>query len=173
MLIINPLSLHHCLFVAKLCPTLLCPPGSSIHGIIQARILKWVAISFSRRSSQPGVQTCVSCIGRQVLYHCATREALTQLHHSLLTPDRCSPTPRKPSQQAILQHQQDVLQLNSVLTLTTWKECQLPQVKGSIPQTCSPNFRCQSQVVGPQGSHNFCPTWGRIRGLRHTFLEFD
>ena len=149
------------------------PPGSSIHGIIQARILKWVAISFSRRSSQPRVQTCVSCIGREVLYHCATREALTQLHHSLLTPDGCSPTPRKPSQQAILQHQQDVLQLNSVLTLTTWRECQIPQAKSSVPQACSPHFRCQSQVVGPQGSHNFCPTWGRIGGLHHTLLEFD
>ena len=29
------------------------PPGSSVHGIIQARILEWVAISFSRESSQP------------------------------------------------------------------------------------------------------------------------
>ena len=29
------------------------PPGSSVHGILQSRILEWVAISFSRRSSQP------------------------------------------------------------------------------------------------------------------------
>ena len=32
------------------------PPGSSVHGIIQARILKWVAISFSRGSSQPRIE---------------------------------------------------------------------------------------------------------------------
>ncbi|CAI9162923.1 unnamed protein product [Rangifer tarandus platyrhynchus] len=32
------------------------PPGSSIHGILQARILKWVAISFSRGSSRPGME---------------------------------------------------------------------------------------------------------------------
>ena len=38
------------------------PPGSSVHGISQARILKWVAISFSRGSSQPKDQTHVSCI---------------------------------------------------------------------------------------------------------------
>ena len=38
------------------------PPGSSVHGILQARILEWVAISFSRGSSQPRDQTCVSCI---------------------------------------------------------------------------------------------------------------
>ena len=44
------------------------PPGSSVHGFSQARIQKWVAISFSRVSSQPRDWTlcisCVSCIGR-------------------------------------------------------------------------------------------------------------
>ena len=41
------------------------PPGSSVHGISQARILEWVAISSSRGSSQPRTQThvfCLSCI---------------------------------------------------------------------------------------------------------------
>ena len=38
------------------------PPGSSVHGIFQARILEWVAISFSRGSSQPRDQTQVSHI---------------------------------------------------------------------------------------------------------------
>ena len=48
------------------------PPGSSAHGILQARILDWVAISVSREYSQPRDQTpisCVSCIGRRILYH--------------------------------------------------------------------------------------------------------
>ena len=56
------------------------PPGFSVHGIFQARILGWVVISFSRRSSQPRDQThvsCISCIGRWILYHCATWEALS------------------------------------------------------------------------------------------------
>ena len=53
--------------VTQLCPTLCnpmdcSPPGSSIHGILQARIVEWVAISFSRGSSQPRDQTCISCI---------------------------------------------------------------------------------------------------------------
>ena len=53
--------------VAQSCPTLLNPmdcslPGSSIHGIFQARVLESVAISFSRGSSQPRDQTGVSCI---------------------------------------------------------------------------------------------------------------
>ena len=38
------------------------PPGSSVHGISQARILEWVAIAFSRGSSQPRDQTCISYI---------------------------------------------------------------------------------------------------------------
>jgi len=38
------------------------PPGFSVHGILQARILEWVAIPFSRGTSQPRDQTLVSCI---------------------------------------------------------------------------------------------------------------
>ena len=48
------------------------PPGSSVHGISQTRILEWVAISFCRGSSQPRDRTRVSCIGRHILYHWAT-----------------------------------------------------------------------------------------------------
>ena len=66
--------LFPCLLVAQLCLTLCdpmdsSPPGSSDHGISQARILEWVAISFSRGSSHPRDQTWVSFIGRQMLYH--------------------------------------------------------------------------------------------------------
>ena len=45
------------------------PPGSTVHGISQARILEWVAISYSRGYSQPRDQTRVSCIGRQILVY--------------------------------------------------------------------------------------------------------
>ena len=44
-------------------------PGSSVHGILQARILEWVAIPFSRGSSWLRDQTWVSCIGGESLYH--------------------------------------------------------------------------------------------------------
>ena len=37
------------------------PPGSSVHGILQARILEWVAMSSSRGSSRPRDRTCISC----------------------------------------------------------------------------------------------------------------
>ena len=54
------------------------PLGSSIHGIFQVRILEQAAISYSRGSSRPrdGIWvSCTSCIGRQIVYHCATRKA--------------------------------------------------------------------------------------------------
>ena len=56
-----------------LCDPMDCsPPGSSVHGILQAIILEWVAISSPRGFCQPRDKTqvsCGSCIGRQVLYH--------------------------------------------------------------------------------------------------------
>ena len=58
--------------VAQSCPTLCnpvdcSPPGSSICGILQVRILEWVAVSFSRESSWPRVRTPVSCIAGRFL----------------------------------------------------------------------------------------------------------
>ena len=51
----------------QLCPTLwdpieCSPPGSSVHGVLQARILEWVAMPLSRGSSRPRGQTWVSCV---------------------------------------------------------------------------------------------------------------
>ena len=74
---------------AQWCPTLCDPMGCSpsgcfVHGISQARILEWVAISRSRGSSWPRDPTlisCVSCIGRQILYPWATWEAPIILEH--------------------------------------------------------------------------------------------
>ena len=59
------------------------PPGSSVHGISQARVLEWVAISFSRESFQPMDQNCISCIGKWVLYNWVTREALKYTNPSV------------------------------------------------------------------------------------------
>ena len=58
-----------CCLVTWSCPALYDPidcnfPGSSVHGILQTRILEWVAISSSRGSSQPRDQTRDSCIGK-------------------------------------------------------------------------------------------------------------
>ena len=51
-------------------------PGSSVHGILQARILEWVAILFSRESFQPRDRTWVSCIASRFFTVWAAREAL-------------------------------------------------------------------------------------------------
>ena len=59
-------------------------PGSSVHGILQARILEWVAISFSRESSWSGDQTYVSCIAGRLFTNLARREALIILVGKLL-----------------------------------------------------------------------------------------
>ena len=53
-------------------PTDCSPPGSSVHGTSQARILDWMVISFSRGSSQPRDRTHISCIVGRFLYHWAT-----------------------------------------------------------------------------------------------------
>ena len=68
--------------VAQSCPTLCDPmdyslPGFPVHGILQARILEWVAVPFSRGSSQPRDWTQVSCIADWFFTNWATREALS------------------------------------------------------------------------------------------------
>ena len=58
-------------------------PGSSIHRVLQARILEWAALPSSRASSPPRDRTgvsSISCIGRQILYHWATGEASSTAH---------------------------------------------------------------------------------------------
>ena len=74
-------SIEHAIWcVSQSCPTLCnlmgcSPPGTSVHGILQARILEWVAIPFSGGSSQPRNWTQVSCIAGRFLTVWATREA--------------------------------------------------------------------------------------------------
>ena len=55
------------------------PPGSSVSEILQARILEWESIPFSRGSSQSKDRTSVSCTAGRLLTICTTREALDTL----------------------------------------------------------------------------------------------
>ena len=72
--------LEMCVLVAQLCLTLRDPMDcgllGSVHGIFQAKILEWVAISFSRGSSQPRDWTQVSCTAARFFTIWATREVL-------------------------------------------------------------------------------------------------
>ena len=66
-----------CYSCLTLCdPVDYCPPGSSVHGIPQARIVEWVAIPFFRGSSQHRDQTQVSCIAGRFFTVWGTSEAL-------------------------------------------------------------------------------------------------
>ena len=95
--------------VAHSCPTLChlmdySPPGSSIHGILQATILEWLAIPFSRGSSQLRDQTQVSCIAGRFFTVWATREALIRK----LTPSNVHSLPGKPIHPVTNEHQTEV-----------------------------------------------------------------
>ena len=78
-----------CMLVTQLCLTLCdpidyTPPGSSVHRILQARILEWFAIPFSRESSWPRDGTCFCCvswIGRYIHYHWTSWEAICDLRY--------------------------------------------------------------------------------------------
>ena len=78
--------LSHCRVWLSVTPWTVGLPGSSVHGIFQARILKWVATFSSRGSSWFMDQThiscipCISCTGRQILYHWATWEAQVYMY---------------------------------------------------------------------------------------------
>ena len=73
--------------VIQLCLTLYDPidcslPGSSVHEILQAWKLEWVAVPFSRESSQPRDWTQVSCIAGKFFNSWASREALHSANKS-------------------------------------------------------------------------------------------
>ena len=90
--------------VTQSCPTLCDPmdcslPGFSVHGIFQARVLEWVAISFSRGSSQPRDWTQVSLIVGKWLY--------SQAHSFIYLGN-------------ILPNQNEALLIENVTTMLTW-----------------------------------------------------
>ena len=70
------------------------PPGSSVHGILQARILELVAILFSRGSSWPRNRTWASCIAHRLFTISATREAYVMLLLSHISCGRLCATHR-------------------------------------------------------------------------------
>ena len=92
--------------VAQSCLTLWDPmdcslPGFSVHGILQARVLEWVTISFSRGSSQPRNWThisCVSCIGGRILYTVSHLGSPWMTYLASLGPGPCSGFQRSPYQ---------------------------------------------------------------------------
>ena len=75
-----------CVLVTQSCPTLCdptdsSPPDSPVHGILQARILEWVVISFSRGSSQPRDWTWDYCIADTLPTESQGRPCLLWIYH--------------------------------------------------------------------------------------------
>ena len=71
-------------YPTRCCPLDCSPPGSSVHGILQTRILDWVAIPFSRGSSWPRDQTRLSCIAGRLFAIWATKKPI-QFSRSVLS----------------------------------------------------------------------------------------
>ena len=83
---LRPLLLFSCLVMSNSlwCHRLCSSSGSSIHGFVQARILEWVTISFSRGIClTQGLKLCLP-LGREILYHWAARDALSPLEEDNL-----------------------------------------------------------------------------------------
>ena len=76
------------------------PPGSSVHGILQTRILEWVAIPFSRGSSQPRDWTQVSCIAGRFFYCLSHQVGMLLLLLSRFSCVRLCATPEMAAHQA-------------------------------------------------------------------------
>ena len=105
-------------------------PVSSVHGILQARILEWVAISYSRRSPQPRDRTHISdisCIGRWVLYHCATVLSRPTKGYKIQT------TSTKKGRGAI---NTDLIEKDNNITLKAWFD----YIKEYYKELCAPKF---------------------------------
>ena len=101
---------------AQSCPTLCHPMDYTVHGILQARILEWVAVPFSRRSSQPRDWTRVLRIAGWFFTIWATRE----------------------------DHQNGTAPTTKVYVLTSWTP--LPSSETSAPAMCATSWEALIQV---------------------------
>ena len=118
------------------------PQGSSVHGISQARILEWVAISFCRGSSWPRDRTGISCIARQILYTWVTRR---RFQHRI----------SRPPMVVVLS-----LDRPTAPSLLLTEECMFQKLLG--PPALQPEDRrgsCQSEPSAPQASQSDSFSW--------------
>ena len=122
-------------------------PDSSVHGILQARILEWVAISFSRGSFWPRDWThisYISCIGKRILYHCATWLLLERSGSFIIAPQWMKNKEKTPF---------FPLKISSV---TTFSRLRYPQVLSLSFQSALQGFSSRSLIRlcsrGPAGA---------------------
>ena len=150
-------------------------PGSSVHGITQARILEWADISFSRRSSAPRGQTCVSCIGRWILHRWATSGCYVAsiVSDSFVTPwtaARQTPLSMGFSRQEYRSGlpfpplgSSPPRDGNHLLSLLRWRAGSLPQVS---PEKRTSIFKCL-HINAYVSSFTRAPHWKQLINLWH------
>ena len=186
-----------CVLVIQLCPALRDPvdcslPGSSVHGILQARILEWVAISFSRGSSWPRDQTQVSCIAGSFFTIWATREVPTLQYLPLKTSLKSLPE-LAPVWFFSLSHTYHALVIPSLPAPRTplfppWDFVLVfaPKRDSSFPNLCTAYFRISflplpdvtSTETTPLTTSSelsalsllYFPSWNYVQGLAGVFL---
>ena len=122
------------------------PLGSSVHGILQARILEWVVISFSRGSSRCRDQTRVSCIAGRWFTNWAMREALI-CHYILLKPKQ-----RWPKEWALTLTTDLGDSIVSVVACPLWQVCHPGQDAGggAVCMYIGPGGTWDLSVLFPQ-----------------------
>ena len=139
--------------IAQLCPTLCdpmdySPPGSSVHRVLQARILEWIAMLSPRGSSQPRDWTQVSCLAGRFFTVWAT---IIQFHSIILG---CS----VPS--AALISDVDLTEMWSL----PWAHS-LAQIHPSVLLSLAPLFRAHHKpeiVVHTCAEHKRCLSWSKL-----------
>ena len=148
--------------VAQSCPTLCDPkdcslPGSSVHGILQARILEWAAIPFFRVSSQPRDWTQVSHIAGRFFTLLATRKVLCKSGYYPVPYNTSIVSPKSLGLSSdIFTYDPEFVALSESVVLwnilpfifaliVQWKECHL-LCSSLCSLSCSPEIRCKSLV---------------------------
>ena len=170
-------------------------PGSSVHGILQARILEWVAISFSRVTSWPRDRTRVSCIGGRRFNLWAIREALLisiiDIYNQFSSVQSLSrvqlfATPWIAALQASLsitnsQSSLKLMSIKSVMPSSHLILCRplflLPPVPPSIRVFSNESTLCMrwrkywsfSFSISPSNEHSFRMEWLQSKGLSRVF----
>ena len=132
--------------VAQSCPTLCdrmdcSPPGSSVHGILQARILEWVAMPSPRGSSQPKDRTQVSCIAGRFFTIWATKEAKEYWNGSPIPSPGDLPDPGKEPGSPALQVNSLPTELSEKpsLRVSVYKRADCPKEKYLKLRACNEN----------------------------------
>ena len=114
-------------------------PSSSVCGILQVRILEWVAMSFFRGSSWPRDQTCISCIGRRFLYHWAMVSVTKSWIKRIRLHERGGEEENQCGKTSCFVAGKEGRQLSLPLDTCHWakyKEWQLKSYKNGEEQTC-------------------------------------